>query len=391
MSQAESPLPPILPDRLAKAIEAELELGEQLQWAGTPRPTFFTPRSVTQLVAGVVWTGFMAGAVRLMAEKEAAASLLQAPILAIGVSLISGPIWAYRRSRRIAYVVTDRRAFTIEQGRRLTVRSFAPDDLVDLYRRENRDGSGDVVIDHPEWNDPGRRSNFEECGFLRVADVRGVERRLKRLAAEKGRRENSLSSQGRSAENESMRRQDAQLLGEHAPSVRLQGLVAAELDADESIVWIGSPRPVFFMRRGRETCLVGIVITCCLAFVWTIDPPGFAYFLLGFFWIAGIVMAASPMWTYWTSVRTAYVVTDRRAIVLENGWRLVVRSYLPEKLRDLKRRDGDDGWGDLIFQRRTWKDSEGTKQEEEFGFFRVAAVREVEEKLDRLAQAGLRG
>jgi hypothetical protein len=68
----------------------------------------------------------------------------------------------------------------------MTVRSLRPDQLSDITRKENPDGSGDILFaGRPSGGFAGARSG--PFGFLCVADVREVERYIARLAAAAGR------------------------------------------------------------------------------------------------------------------------------------------------------------------------------------------------------------
>jgi hypothetical protein len=63
-----------------------------------------------------------------------------------------------------------------------------------------------------------------------------------------------------------------------------------------------------------------------------------------------------------------------------------VRSYPPERLKDVYRKERKDGTGDVIIARRAWRDSEGTNQSEELGFLRIRDPKTVEAMLRKLAQ-----
>jgi hypothetical protein len=80
------------------------------------------------------------------------------------------------------YVITDRRAITFVGGLGMTIRSYPPEKLQEVYRREKRDGTGDVIIVRRAWYDPDGDRRSEELGFLRIANPKEVENLLKRLA-----------------------------------------------------------------------------------------------------------------------------------------------------------------------------------------------------------------
>jgi hypothetical protein len=103
------------------------------------------------------------------------------------------------------------------------------------------------------------------------------------------------------------------------------------------------------------------------------------------FILVGLCMLASPLWARRKAGRTLYVITDRRAIIFEGGWGITVRSFEPQGLTGLKRRQRSDGSGDLILDQKTWRDSDGDPRTKDVGFFGIEQVKEVEDMLRRLA------
>ncbi len=105
------------------------------------------------------------------------------------------------------------------------------------------------------------------------------------------------------------------------------------------------------------------------------------------FVLIGLVMLATPLWTHRSARRTVYAVTNRRAIVIRGGRTTSIRSYLPDRLRELHRRERNDGTGDVLFATRFWTDSEGDRRTEESGFLRIDNPKEVEARLRHLAES----
>ena len=64
----------------------------------------------------------------------------------------------------------------------LTIRSYEPERLQNVFRKERKDGSGDVIIAHKEWRDSDGDKQREELGFIRIKDAKKVELILKNLA-----------------------------------------------------------------------------------------------------------------------------------------------------------------------------------------------------------------
>ena len=111
----------------------------------------------------------------------------------------------------------------------------------------------------------------------------------------------------------------------------------------------------------------------------------FALFGLPFVFI-GFVMLSSPISVWQAARKTVYLVTDKRAISIQGGWSTTIRSYLPDQLKDIYRKERADGTGDVIISIRRWKDSDGDNRNEEIGFLGVRNPREVENILKQLAQ-----
>ena len=181
-----------LPSSLRDVVGRELESGERIQWIGMPRRVFFTPVATGAFLFGLPWTAFAlfwtAGAAWATVQAEAGPGMFSLfplfglPFILIGFGMLSSPIWAYRRAGQTVYVITDRRAITFDGGWSTTIRSYPPSTLTDIYRKEKRDGSGDVIISRRAWRDSDGDRQSEELGFLRVEDAKDVEQRLKAIA-----------------------------------------------------------------------------------------------------------------------------------------------------------------------------------------------------------------
>jgi hypothetical protein len=184
-----------LPQELRDQVDRELEPGEPLRWVEMPIPRLFTPASTGAFLFGIPWTAFAlfwtggaAFGVSKMGSNEGpwglkwAFPLFGLPFILIGLAMLSSPWWARRAARRTVYVITDRRAICFQGGWSTTIRSYSPEQLSQVYRKERKDGTGDVIIGVRGWRDSdGDRRTVEE-GFLRVRDPKTVEAMLKGLA-----------------------------------------------------------------------------------------------------------------------------------------------------------------------------------------------------------------
>jgi len=182
-----------IPRPLQSLVERELESGERIEWMEMPQPRFFTPVATAGFLFGIPWTAFAlfwtAGAALGVSKAEGFGlfrlfPLFGIPFVLIGFGLLSGPIWARRDALRTVYAITNRRAISVQSGRTTTFRSFTSTHLQDVYRRERRDGTGDVIFPRRGWRDTDSNRQSEDLGFLSVRNPKRVESLLRQLATE---------------------------------------------------------------------------------------------------------------------------------------------------------------------------------------------------------------
>lgn len=180
---------------------------------------------------------------------------------------------------------------------------------------------------------------------------------------------------------------------------KLADLVNAELKSGERVVWAGQPVPGRFARRSLRFVLFAIPWTA-FALFWVAGASGFKmpdfshgpglFPLFGVpFVLIGCGMLSSPLWMRRKARRTAYVITNRRALIMDAGvWGTVtMRSFEPHRLGDLRRVQHADGSGDLVFDRTWASDGDGGRQSTDHGFLAIENVKAVEEKVMELARA----
>ena len=187
---------PEIPQNLQDEVERQLEQGERIVWMEQPIPRFFTPQSTPQFVAAipvmafaVLWIGSALGWKPLDFHKGGSDifPLFGLIPLVFGLGLLFAPLWARRKAFKTVYVITDRRAMTFDGGWTTTIRSYAPDQLKNMYRKERKDGTGDVVLDRVFSNvRVGGQPQMTDVGFLRVRDVRKTEQMLRDLIGQFG-------------------------------------------------------------------------------------------------------------------------------------------------------------------------------------------------------------
>lgn len=169
----------------------------------------------------------------------------------------------------------------------------------------------------------------------------------------------------------------------------LRDALGTEMDQDEHLLWAGQPDPARMAWQALPLVIFGIPWTAFSVF-WVgaaaagaSRVPGAGFFLLfplfGLpFVLVGLGMLSSPYWARRHAQRTAYGITDRRVLILTLGKTRKVETYAPEHLSRFERADGT---GDLIFQKRVGRDSDGGRTVEKKGFWGIPDVRAVERLL----------
>lgn len=167
-----------------------------------------------------------------------------------------------------------------------------------------------------------------------------------------------------------------------------------ELNSGESVRWSAQPDPRRMSRTSWPMVLFGLVWTAfSLFWVWGAAGFGQPDRLEGGWWLfplfgvpfvlIGLAMLASPFVLHRKARATVYAITDRRAILIEGGWGLSIRSLAPRSLDDQERRQRADGSGDIIFKRESSRFSDRGSFRE-VGFFGIPEVKRVQGMLRTL-------
>lgn len=196
-------LPP-LPSPVAQAIQAELDPDEVLLWTGQPLSGKYAgggwrvvPFGAFFLTFAVFWTLGAAGVLSgdgLDGVFTWVFPLWGLPFIASGLWMVLSPWRFWRRSKKIGYAITSRRAIiTYRRMFRASVRTIMPFQMTDLEMTASPDGTGCIYFS-PSVSRPGAvRSGFyfggpvlpssaPENGFTAIAEVRTVAALLRRLA-----------------------------------------------------------------------------------------------------------------------------------------------------------------------------------------------------------------
>ncbi len=177
-----------LPPDLDWIARDELAPDESVEYAAQPSAGRTVLRSFGTWIFAIPWTAFslfwtFAAAGGLSGGWPSGFGwifpLFGLPFVAVGLTMLASPFFAWRKARRSLCVVTDRRAILFEGAgfREIGVRSFTPDALRFVRRTERPDGSGDLLFTSTD------ASGTAPVGFLNVPDVRLAEAAVRSLAA----------------------------------------------------------------------------------------------------------------------------------------------------------------------------------------------------------------
>jgi hypothetical protein len=182
-----------LPPERRNLIESELQSGEKIVWLDQPIPRLFTMRTIPLVLFAIPWTAFaafwMAEAAGLLGGHAhspkgptAVFPLFGLPFVLVGIAMLMSPVWMRRIYRGTYYVITNRRAIVFQKGFAMTTRSFAPEQLQALSKRQRADGSGDIIfnvlLEQVQVTPAGVQMN----GFFSIRNVKEVEDLLLELA-----------------------------------------------------------------------------------------------------------------------------------------------------------------------------------------------------------------
>lgn len=160
-----------------------------------------------------------------------------------------------------------------------------------------------------------------------------------------------------------------------SPSFKLK--LERELSADEDVLWVEQPAPLF----AKNVLLFFIFIIFLILWlvidifnVWSASL--FALIILG-------------VWALGTKIhfkKTLYVITNKRALIIQRARTYTIRSYPPHLLQFIYLTEKRMGVGDLIFEENISKRSNRSPKVQQFGFFNVRKVKLVEQMLRSLAE-----
>jgi hypothetical protein len=142
-------------------------------------------------------------------------------------------------------------------------------------------------------------------------------------------------------------------------SAPLAARLEAALDPGEEVIWVGQPRPGVMIRPTYVLVPFGLGLTGLATLIGTslvINAPAhwLGFVCLGAPFIvlalAGLALRYSPFWVRGCAKQTLYVLTNRRALIMEPSrfGGLMTSSFSPVGLGHMTIREYRDGSGDLL-------------------------------------------
>lgn len=160
-----------LPPMFHALLNIELKPAERVVWVGIPSARRLRVRALGDVFFAVVWNVAIALLISAIANFAGLLCLCGIPFLLVGLSLLVGPLEAFRDAVLTFYVLTDARAIVFEGQ---TALSVPRDRMRRLARTERGDGSGDLVF----FEEAGAKGS-SRIGFYGIPGVRAVEALLR--------------------------------------------------------------------------------------------------------------------------------------------------------------------------------------------------------------------
>lgn len=194
-----------IPKKLCKRVDRELQPGEFIRWVEQPIPQLVTVDSALNILLGIPWTGIIMLWIWQVLSKlpnlseglqpQHLFALWGVPFVLIGFGMVLTALWIWQAARGTVYVVTNKRAISIQCSwtdtqrswtdiqsiSTSTIRCYLIDQLKDVHRKERANGTGDVILAVRRWEDSDGYQRSEELRFLGVRNSRKVENILRKL------------------------------------------------------------------------------------------------------------------------------------------------------------------------------------------------------------------
>lgn len=180
-----------LPSRLREAVVRELAPDEHIVWMRQPAARLLTRRTVVTAMIGLACTTFASLFLYAILHRDESHVVLHflgyscsLPFIVIGLFAMYSPVWSFRTAKRCVYLITNYRAISFDyNGIYTTIRTFTPEKLQDVSRKQYKNGFGDIAIGFRGWMGMDADNHRAKLGFLDIPDAEHAEALLRELAS----------------------------------------------------------------------------------------------------------------------------------------------------------------------------------------------------------------
>ncbi len=156
-------------------ITQELNTGETIIWADKPVCGSLFVKSFAIYLFAIPWTAFSLFWMYGASRGSFAFSLFGVPFLLVGLYLFCTPFINKNAEKRTIYIITNQRAIIYKYGRKIKVKSFLPEQMVNIERCQRKNGTGDIIFFNKVTYDSDGDRRTTKVGFIGVRDVKRVE------------------------------------------------------------------------------------------------------------------------------------------------------------------------------------------------------------------------
>lgn len=171
-----------IPERFRDLVLREVG-DEAVLWVGRPSLKKFTYRSLRGLLETVIIPFVLGVFMSALFSTNLWPPLIFCSLIGLALIANSTIVREYFRARRTLYLITQRRALVLVDGRETTVESYFPNQIRKLILHRRRDGSGDLLFDDSSPGKGGEK--LMDKGFYAIEDVAEVERIVRTRLVEK--------------------------------------------------------------------------------------------------------------------------------------------------------------------------------------------------------------
>ncbi|HEY0074729.1 MAG TPA: hypothetical protein VGB77_11545 [Abditibacteriaceae bacterium] len=179
-------------------VQGELDSGERLLWTARPNPGRVSQQNIGGFFVGIFVTGFaifwMSSAFWMQSQSSQHFGPSSGPPLegifpffglifvGFGLYMMASPFVGAAKASNTIYAITDKRILVIENSTTRTVKSYGPNDIQNVERREQSDGSGDIIFAREQYfthHNGHRHARTREIGLWGIPNAREAERLIR--------------------------------------------------------------------------------------------------------------------------------------------------------------------------------------------------------------------